>query len=106
MRDVKFKMNQPQKGEKMVQLFLGGDLSVSNLSELVNKLRDIEQDFSEFEISLNDIVAFDLATIQALVSFKKTCISHKKDVRFKVELPKDVVELIESTGFTKVIKNL
>jgi len=106
MRDIKFKMNQPQKGEKLVQLFLGGDLGVNNLSDLVVKLRTIEKDFSEFEVNLNDVAVFDLATIQLLVSFKKSCERHKKEVKFKIDLPKDVAELIENTGFTKVIKKL
>ncbi len=106
MRDIKFKMNQPQKGEKLVQLYLGGDLGVNNLSELVTKLRTVEKDFSEFEVNLNDVVVFDLATLQLLVSFKKSCERHKKEIRFKVDLPKDVGELIENTGFTKVLKKL
>jgi ABC-type transporter Mla MlaB component len=106
MRDVKFKLNQPQKGEKLVQLYLGGDLGVNNLTELVAKLKEVEKEFSEFEININDVVAFDLATIQLLVSFKKSCERHKKGVRFKVDLPKDIAELIENTGFTKVLKKL
>ena len=106
MRDIKFKMNQPQKGEKLVQLYLGGDLGVNNLSELVTKLKTIEKDFAEFEINLNDVSVFDLATLQLLVSFRKSCERHKKEVKFKVDLPKDVAELIENTGFTKIIKKL
>lgn len=106
MRDIKFKMNQPQKGEKSVQLYLGGDLGVNNLTELVTKLREVEKDFSEFEVNLNDVIAFDLATIQLLVSFKKSCERHKKGVKFKIDLPKDIAELIENTGFTKVLKKL
>ncbi len=106
MRDIKFKLNQPQKGEKLVQLHLGGDLGVNNLTELVTKLREVEKDFSEFEINVNDIAAFDLATIQVLVSFKKACERHKKGIKFKVDLPKDIAELLENTGFTKVIKKL
>jgi anti-anti-sigma regulatory factor len=106
MRDIKFKLNQPQKGEKLVQLYLGGDLGVNNLPELVIKLREVEKDFSEFEINVNDVAAFDLATIQVLVSFKKACERHKKGIKFKVDLPKDIAELIENTGFTKVIKKL
>ncbi|NJO92887.1 MAG: hypothetical protein HC831_30885 [Chloroflexia bacterium] len=72
----------------------------------MTKLREVEKDFSEFEINVNDVAAFDLATIQVLVSFKKTCERHKKGIKFKVDLPKDIAELIENTGFTKVIKKL
>jgi ABC-type transporter Mla MlaB component len=82
MRDIKFKLNQPQKGEKLVQLYLGGDLGVNNLPELVIKLREVEKDFSEFEINVNDVAAFDLATIQVLVSFKK----HVKDIKKALNL--------------------
>ena len=106
MRDIKFKMNQPQKGEKQVRIYLGGDLSVNNLSELIPKLRTIEKDFKEFEINLNDVSVFDLASLQMLVSFKKAAERHKKKVKFKVELSNEVLELIENTGFMKVLKKL
>lgn len=106
MREIKFKMNQPQKGEKVAKLYLGGDLGVNNLSELLPKLRTIEKDYSEFEINLNDVTVFDLASIQLLVSFKKACERHKKKIKFKIDLPKDISELVENTGFTKVLKKL
>ena len=106
MRDIKFKMNQPQKGEKLVRLYLGADLGVNNLVEFSSKLKTIEKDFSDFEINLNEVTVFDLATLQLLVSFKKSCERHKKMVKFKIDLPKETLELIENSGFTKILKKL
>jgi anti-anti-sigma regulatory factor len=106
MRDIKFKMNQPQKGENLVRVYLGGDLSVNSLSELLPKIRSIEKDYPEMEININEVSAFDLASIQFLVSLQKTAERHKKKIKFKIDLPKDVMELIENTGFLKVLKKL
>jgi len=106
MRDIKFKMNQPQKGEKLVRIFLGGDLSVNNLSELLPKIRIIEKDYTEFEININDVSVFDIASIQLLVSLQKTAEKHKKKLKFKIDLPKEVMEILENTGLLKILKKL
>jgi ABC-type transporter Mla MlaB component len=106
MADLKIKINQPGKGDKSLKIFLGGDLSINKLEDLTNKLKQIEKDHTEFEININDVSAFDLASIQLLLSLKKTADKHKKKIRFKVELPKDIWELCERTGFSKELKNL
>ena len=106
MRDFKFKMNQPQKGENFVRVYLGGDLSVNTLGELLPKLKSIEKDYPEMEVNVSDVTAFDLATIQFLVSLQKSAEKHKKKIKFKIDLPKDITELIENSGFMKIIKKL
>jgi ABC-type transporter Mla MlaB component len=106
MGDIKYKTNQPLKGEKNVRIYLGGDLSVNNLEDLVDKLKQVEKDFNEFEINISELTSFDLASIQLLISLKKTAERHKKKMKFKIELPKESWELIETTGFTKELKNL
>jgi len=106
MGDIKIKINQPGKGEKGLKIFLGGDLGVNKLDDLANKLKQMEKDHNEFEININDVTAFDLATIQLLLSLKKTAEKHKKKIKFKMDLPKDIWELCERTGFSKELKNL
>jgi ABC-type transporter Mla MlaB component len=106
MGDIKIRINQPGKGEKNLKIFLGGDLGVNKLDELANKLKQIEKDHTEFEVNINDVTGFDLASIQLLLSLKKTAEKHKKKIRFKMELPKDIWELCERTGFSKELKNL
>lgn len=106
MRDIKFKMSQPQKGENLVRIYLGGDLSVNTLAELLPKIKAIEKDYSEIEININDVSVFDLASIQLLVSLQKSAEKHKKKIKFKIDLSKDIMGLIESAGFLKVLKKL
>ncbi len=106
MRDIKFNMNKPQKGDKLVRLHVGGSLDVNNLAELTEKLVSIEKEFSEFEMNLNDVTKFDLATIQMLLAFKKTCEQHNKEIKFKIDLPKETAELVENTGFSSIIRKL
>jgi anti-anti-sigma regulatory factor len=106
MRDIKFKMNQPQKGENFVRIYLGGDLSVNTLGELLPKLKAIEKDYAEMELNINDVTVFDLATIQLLVSLQKSAEKHKKKMKFKIDLSKDIMELIENAGFLKLLKKL
>jgi anti-anti-sigma regulatory factor len=48
----------------------------------------------------------DLATLQMLVSFKKSCERHKKEVKFKLDLPKEISDLFDISGFTKILKQL
>ncbi|MFN8257648.1 MAG: STAS domain-containing protein [Bacteroidales bacterium] len=106
MKDIKFKMNQPQKGENFVRIYLGGDLSVNTLGEILPKLKAVEKDYSELEINVNDVTVFDLSSIQLLVSLQKSAEKHKKKIKFKIDLPKDVMELIENSGFMKIVKKL
>lgn len=106
MRDIKFKMNKPQKGEKLLRLQIGGNLGVNNLSELTDKLISVEQEFSEFEINVGDVIEFDLATIQMLLALKKTCKQHEKEIKFKIDLSKETLELVENTGFSSIIRKL
>ncbi len=106
MRDIKFKMNKPQKGNKQLKLHIGGNLGVGNLAELTEKLIDIEKEFSEFEVNLNDVTIFDLATIQMLLALKKTCEKHQKEIKFKIDLSKETAELVENTGFSSIIRKL
>jgi len=106
MGDLKLKINQPGKGEKSLKIFLGGDLSINKLDDLNNKMKQLEKDHNEFEININDVSAFDLASIQLLLSLKKTADKHKKKMKIKLELPKDIWDLCERTGFAKELKNL
>jgi ABC-type transporter Mla MlaB component len=106
MGDFKIKVNQPGKGEKSLKIFLGGDLSVNKLDDLNNKMKQIEKDYNDFEITINDVSSFDIASIQLLLSLKKTAEKHKKRMKFKIDLPKDIWELCERTGFVKELKNL
>jgi ABC-type transporter Mla MlaB component len=106
MGELKVRINQPGKGEKCLKIFLGGDLGVNKLNDLADKLKQLEKDHHEFEININDVTAFDLASIQLLLSLKKTADKHKKKIKFKMELPKDIWELCERTGFSKELKNL
>ena len=106
MGEIKVKINQPGKGEKSLRIFLGGDLGINNLGDLTERLKQIEKDHSEFEVNLSEVSAFDLASLQILISLKKTVEKHKKKIRFKLDLPKDIWELFEKTGFSRELKNL
>jgi ABC-type transporter Mla MlaB component len=106
MGDIKYKVNQPKKGEKSLKVFLGGDLGVNNIENLTPKVKQIEKDFSELEIFLSEVAVFDMASIQLLFSLKKTIEKHKKKIKFKIELPKETWELLEITGFAKELKKL
>jgi ABC-type transporter Mla MlaB component len=106
MGEIKYKINQPKRGEKNLKIFLGGDMGVNNLDEITGKIKDVEKDFTEFEIVLSEVTNFDIASIQLLKSLKKTFERNKKKYKIKIELPKDTWELIESTGFSKELKNL
>jgi len=106
MKDINFRVKAPKKGEKNVKIFLGGDLGVSNLQDILKNLRSAEKEYEKFEININDVSVCDLATIQMLISFKNTCISHKKKVKFNVDLSKDTLELLEISGLSNIIKKL
>ncbi|RLD63277.1 MAG: hypothetical protein DRI95_11935 [Bacteroidetes bacterium] len=106
MRDLKFKIQPPKKGDKVARLYLAGDLSVNNLNDMVVKFREAEKDYDNIEINLNEIVAFDLATIQLLVSTKKTCLRHKKKVNFNIDISNELMKLLNITGFASIIKSL
>jgi anti-anti-sigma regulatory factor len=106
MGDVKYKINQPGKGEKSLKIFLGGDLGINNLEDLTEKFRQIEKDYSEFEINLSEVTVFDISSMQLLLSLKKTAEKHKKKIKFKLELSKDSIELCEKAGFSKILKSL
>lgn len=106
MRDLKFKIQSPKKGDKVTRLYLAGDLSVNNLNDMIVKFREVEKDFDNIEINLGEVVAFDLATIQLLISMKKTCLRHKKKVNFNIDISNDLTKLLNITGFSNIIKSL
>ena len=106
MRDLKFKIQPPKKGDKVARLYLAGDLSVNNLNDMVVKFREAEKDYDHIEINLGEIVAFDLATIQLLISMKKTCLRHKKKLNFNIDISNDLLKLLSITGFSNIIKSL
>ena len=106
MGDIKFKIQKPKKGEKQAKIFLAGDLGISNLEDIVGKFKDLEKDYQEIEINLNEVSVMDLATIQLLLSMKKSCLKHKKKINFNIDLSNDLKILMETTGFFNIIKNL
>jgi len=106
MGDIKFKIQKPKKGETQAKIFLAGNLGISNLEKIVEKFKELEKDYDEIEINLNDVSVMDLATIQLLLSMKKSCLKHKKKINFNIDLPNDIKTLIETTGFATIIKNL
>ena len=106
MRDLKFKIQAPKKGDKVARLYMAGDLSVNNLNEIVAKFKEAEKEYDNLEVNVGDVVAFDLAVIQLLISLKKTCLRHKKKIAFNLDIPKDIMKLINITGFSNIIKSL
>jgi len=106
MKDINFRIKTPKKGDKNVKIFLGGDMGVSNLQEIIKNLRSTEKEYENFEININDVSVCDLSTIQMLISFKNTCIAHKKKVNFNIDLSKDTLELLEISGLSNIIKKL
>lgn len=106
MGDIKFKIQKPKKGEKLAKIFLTGDLGIGNLEEIVGKFRDIEKNYDEIEINLNEVSVIDLSTIQLLLSMKKSCVKHKKQINFNIDLSNELNTLLETTGFLNIIKTL
>ncbi|MCF6241784.1 MAG: STAS domain-containing protein [Bacteroidales bacterium] len=106
MGDIKFKIQKPKKGEKRAKIFLAGDLGIGNLEEIVGKFKDIEKNYDEIEINLNEVSVIDLSTIQLLLSMKKSCVKHKKQINFNIDLSGELNTLLETTGFLKIIKTL
>ncbi len=106
MKDLKFKIQQPKKGDKIARLYLSGDLGVNNLSDIVVKFKEAEKDYDNIELNLGEVTAFDLATIQLLVSMKKTCLRHKKMISFNIDISKEFMKLLNITGFSHTIKSL
>ncbi len=106
MGDIKFKIQKPKKGDKKAKIFLAGDLGISNLEEIVSKFKEVEKDYDDIEINLNDITLIDLATIQLLLSMKKSCVKHKKKINFNIDISNDINTLLETTGFSNIIRNL
>ena len=106
MRDLKFKIQAPKKGDNVAKLYMAGDLSVNNLNEIVTKFREAEKEYDNLEVNIGDVVAFDIAAIQLLLSLKKTCLRHKKKISFNIDIPKDIMKLINITGFSNIIKSL
>ena len=58
------------------------------------------------EVNINDVSVFDIASIQLLVSLQKSAERHKKILKFKIDLPKDIMEILENTGLLKILKKL
>lgn len=106
MRDLKFKIQAPKKGDEVAKLYMAGDLSINNLNEIVAKFKEAEKEYDKLEVNVGDVATFDLAVLQLLISLKKTCLRHKKKISFNLDIPKDIMKLLTITGFSNIIKSL
>ncbi|OQY00655.1 MAG: hypothetical protein B6I20_08445 [Bacteroidetes bacterium 4572_117] len=106
MKDSKFKIQAPKKDEDVARIFLTGDLGVNKFKSVVDKISEAESKYENIEINIGEVIAFDLASLQLLISLKKTREKNNKKISFNIDLSKDLTDLLNITGFTNIIKSL
>ena len=83
MGEIKYRINQPDKGEKNLRIYLGGDLGVNNLNELTEKLKTDKQTAFDYLISHT---AVDFNThFMAVYHLTSTQNHHLLVVKVKIE---------------------
>jgi anti-anti-sigma regulatory factor len=75
------------------------EASIKFEQEVHQKIIDVFADYDKFIFNLKNIEVIDLSFIQLLLSIQKTVKSSNKKISFNIELPENLLSIIENSGF-------
>lgn len=89
---------------KSIEIRIEGEASINCEQDVYQQFKSIIIDFDFFIFKLRNIEIIDLPFIQLLISIQKTINAEKKKISFDIELPENLLSIVEKSGFD--IKNL
>ena len=100
MSETKFNIQHKKSGESSAKVDVEGELSLVTINDIHKKFIEINEKYSELEVTVDNVSKIDLAFLQVLYALKKSC------AKFTLEmnLAEDSAELIENSGFNSILK--
>jgi hypothetical protein len=84
---------------KIMEINIVKEASIKFEQEVHQKFFEIFSDYDEYIFNLKNIEVIDLPFIQLLLSIQKTVKSNNKKISFNIEIPENLLNIIENSGF-------
>jgi len=84
---------------KTLEINVVKEASIKFEQEVHQKIIDVFADYDKYIFNLKNIEVIDLSFIQLLLSIQKTVKSSNKEISFNIELPENLLSIIENSGF-------
>lgn len=89
---------------KTIEVIIEGEANINLEQDVFQQFQTILFEYDYFIIRLRNIEVIDLPFIQLLISIQKTVKSKNKKISISIELPENLLTIVENSGFN--IKNL
>ena len=95
--EVKIKVDDVKKHYREYEI--SGDISVQNIEELSQKMKNCVQDCEEINIALSKITSFDTAAFQFFYALKNSFIRDRKKLTVSCDFSPETAQLLRNCGF-------
>jgi ABC-type transporter Mla MlaB component len=96
--EVKIKADDVKKRYREYEI--SGDISVQNIEDLSQKMKNCTQDCDELNISLTKITGFDTAAFQFFYALKNSFIRDRKKLTVSCNLSSETAQLLKNCGIS------
>jgi ABC-type transporter Mla MlaB component len=84
-------------------VFLEGDLTITQAQKITNDLNNALGKYDDLKVTVQNVTLLDLACIQLLYAFRKTCAQQNKKVLLDIKLNPDLELLLTKCGFNLLL---
>ena len=105
------KNTNPIKSDKTIKdnantYVLKGNITIQQTETLKNELLSTIKKMNSIYISGKNIEDIDVTFIQLMYSLKSSMTKQNKQINYDIELPEELTELLDNTGFKSLNENL
>ncbi|MCK4920664.1 MAG: hypothetical protein KAS71_06435 [Bacteroidales bacterium] len=105
MDDLDFRIiNVESENSENQELIFEGDIGIYNAVEIQNELKKINFNSPNVQITLRKIETMDLASIQIILSLRKSLDDKASKLSIVSELSDDIMSLVRKTGFEQIMQ--
>jgi ABC-type transporter Mla MlaB component len=79
-------------------VFLEGDLRIAQIGQIRNDLNEVLNRYDTLKVTVRNVTSLDLACIQLLYAFIKTCTQQNKKALLDINLDPDLELLLTKCG--------
>lgn len=100
MSDKKYNIQYKKVGENKATVNIEGELSLVTVTDIHKKLIEVNNKYSELDITIDQVTKVDLAFLQVLCALKKS------SAKFTLAMNNagDSADLIENSGINSILK--
>jgi anti-anti-sigma regulatory factor len=79
-------------------VFLEGELTIAQVAQIRNDLNEVLNKYDTLKVTVRNVTSLDLACIQLLYAFIKTCTQQNKKAFLDIKLDPDIEQLLAKCG--------